>query len=582
MKRLDARNKPWFVVLFLWTVATKTCAYSPNMIRPLVTRHAKLFRSRRRVFHQEPFSLFGVRRGLVQTTSVRHLAASAVPEAAVKESTAAPPLQQIDTVALKDSTSIASVKETKEKETVLSADWDEEEYLAAEGIRSRPVPGGNWNVRDPLGWAKDFGGRSAEDEERLQSLIRLQPGDEGYFDLKDFPTPPGVTQVRTVEDARTVLAKLSEYNPDDKFRIHACDTEVMDIDLKSVGPVGNGYVTCLSIYSGPDFDYGLGDGPGTTLWIDNLDDACGVLQEFKGWFEDERFLKVWHNYGFDRHIMWNEGILVKGFGGDTMHMARLENTSRGRMGSGGGYSLEALTEELTGRRKRPMKEIFGIKRLRKDGSEGSLVDIPPIEVMQRDPKFRPQWIQYSCFDAQGTYQIHEELKKRLIKLPWMMGKNLYEYYFMHMRPFGEVLTDMERRGIRVDARDYLAKVEETAREDRARHSKIFREWAATMIGWPDGLAVNVASSLQLGTLLFGGAVNQKTKQATEKVRAFKIPREEIEEDALEAFEKQADEASKGEDSEFDYLNEMKAVQLTCKNVYENILLLAVGKKMSLI
>ena len=48
--------------------------------------------------------------------------------------------------------------------------------------------------------------------------------------------------------------------------------KVMDIDLKNVGLVGNGYVTCLSVYSGPDFDYGLNDqGPGTMLWVDNLD-----------------------------------------------------------------------------------------------------------------------------------------------------------------------------------------------------------------------------------------------------------------------------------------------------------------------
>jgi DNA polymerase-1 len=187
------------------------------------------------------------------------------------------------------------------------------------------------------------------------------------------------------------------------------------------------------------------------LWIDNLDDACGVLQEFKEWFENDRYKKIWHNYGFDRHIMWNEGIDCKGFGGDTMHMARLENTSRSREGNGNGYSLEALTEELVSRRKRSMKEIFGIKRLRKDGSEGNILDLPPVEVMQREPKFRSKWIAYSCYDAQGTFLIHQELLERLTNMEWITSDdvhvgNLYEYYWLHMRPFGEVLTDMERRG----------------------------------------------------------------------------------------------------------------------------------------
>ena len=200
---------------------------------------------------------------------------------------------------------------------------------------------------------------------------------------------------------------------------HACDTEVMEIDLKNVGPVGNGYVTCASIYSGPDFDYGLGDGPGTALWIDNLDDSFGILQEFKEFFEDPEYKTVWHNYGFDRHVMWNEGIDVRGFGGDTMHMARLQDTSRAKYGAGMGYSLEALTGDILKRRKKPMKEIFGVARLRKDGSEGSLVDVPPVEVLQRDPRFRMQWIVYSAFDAEGTWMLREELQEMLEEMPWV-------------------------------------------------------------------------------------------------------------------------------------------------------------------
>ena len=439
-----------------------------------------------------------------------------------------------------------------------------EEFLNAKNLKSRPIPGGNWDLEWPLEWTKDFGRRSEECDKKLQKLTHLKPGDEGYFDVSHIKVPR-VSMVRNVEDAKKVLAKLQAADPS---IFHACDTEVMDIDLKRVGPVGNGYVTCVSMYSGKDFDYGLGDGPGTCLWIDNLDDACGVLQVFKEWFEDARFLKVWHNYGFDRHVMWNEGIDVRGFGGDTMHMARLENTSRSTYGTGTGYSLESLTDELLGRRKQPMKEIFGVKRLRKDGSEGSLVDIPSVEILQRDPRFRPKWIEYSCYDAQGTYRLREKLEERLKDMKWQKGKNLFDYYFMHMRPFGEVLTDMERRGIRVDARDYLAKVEEQARGDRAEHSRIFREWAATQIG-PDGMALNTASSVQLCTFLFGGAKNTKTGEETERERIFQVPREEISEDAIEAYcrrdEEEAAKASSkensGDDDGTDYLDHMKAVQL---------------------
>lgn len=55
---------------------------------------------------------------------------------------------------------------------------------------------------------------------------------------------------------------------------------------------------------------------------------------------------MWHNYGFDRHVLYNEGIDALGFAGDTMHMARLWDTSRSKFDgstAGTGYSLEALS-----------------------------------------------------------------------------------------------------------------------------------------------------------------------------------------------------------------------------------------------
>ena len=78
--------------------------------------------------------------------------------------------------------------------------------------------------------------------------------------------------------------------------IHACDTEVADIDIKR-SPLGQGRVICVSCYSGPELD--LGSGPGAALWVDTT--VPGVLDALKPWLERETALKVWHNYGFDRH-----------------------------------------------------------------------------------------------------------------------------------------------------------------------------------------------------------------------------------------------------------------------------------------
>ena len=79
---------------------------------------------------------------------------------------------------------------------------------------------------------------------------------------------------------------------------------------------------------------------GPRLFIDNYADADGVIMEFKEYLEDPQYLKCWHNYGFDRHIFYNHGIDVKGFGGDTMHLARLYDPSK----MPNQYALSALTE----------------------------------------------------------------------------------------------------------------------------------------------------------------------------------------------------------------------------------------------
>ncbi len=138
----------------------------------------------------------------------------------------------------------------------------------------------------------------------------------------------GTTIVRTKEDARKVVAILKQY-PE---RIAAWDTETIGIDPKIQSPVGNGQVICASAFIGPDINFG--NGP--RLLIDNFADAEGTLMEFKEYFESEDYLKCWHNYGFDRHILFNHGIDCKGFGGDTMHMARLFDPSL----MPGSYSLE--------------------------------------------------------------------------------------------------------------------------------------------------------------------------------------------------------------------------------------------------
>ncbi|GLE10227.1 hypothetical protein PINS_up022265 [Pythium insidiosum] len=183
----------------------------------------------------------------------------------------------------------------------------------------------------------------------------------------------------------------------------------------------------------------------------------GTLEYFREFLESKEYKKVWHNYSFDRHVLYNHGIDVQGLGGDTMHMARLTAATRSRR----------CRPICWRQRKRPMKELFGIPKLKKDGSAGKERIMPSVEELQRFPEFRHRWIRYSVFDAECTWFLHRVLQHKLNETLWVDDASMYDFYQQYIVPFGECLTDIERKGMHVD-RAYLAKVEQMALDDRAR------------------------------------------------------------------------------------------------------------------
>jgi DNA polymerase-1 len=74
--------------------------------------------------------------------------------------------------------------------------------------------------------------------------------------MKDLSLP-GVTIVRTPEQAQAAIAVLSQF----KDRVHAWDTETIGINVKEESPVGRGYVICASAFLGPEVNFG--NGPST-------------------------------------------------------------------------------------------------------------------------------------------------------------------------------------------------------------------------------------------------------------------------------------------------------------------------------
>ncbi|CAK7338432.1 unnamed protein product [Dovyalis caffra] len=337
-----------------------------------------------------------------------------------------------------------------------------------------------------------------------------------------------VLVVDNVAMAKEVVSKLTNQY---RHLIHACDTEVAKINVKEETPIDHGEITCFSIYSGPEADFGSGK---SCIWVDVLDGGGGdLLNEFALFFEDPDIKKVWHNYSFDNHVIENYGISVSGFHADTMHLARLWDSSR-RLN--GGYSLEALTgdqkvmcgagscyKELIG--KVSMKTIFGKKKVKKDGSEGKITTIAPVEELQREE--REPWICYSALDAVSTLQLYKSLESQLSKMPWNLDgkrvsqKSMFDFYQEYWQPFGEILVRMETEGMLVD-RAYLAEVEKVAKAEQEVAANRFRNWACKYC--PDAKYMNVGSDTQLRQLLFGGVHNSKDPLITlPEVKTIKIP-----------------------------------------------------------
>jgi DNA polymerase-1 len=72
--------------------------------------------------------------------------------------------------------------------------------------------------------------------------------------------------------------------------------------------------------------------------------------------------------------------------------------------------------------------------------------MPPLEALQRDAEMIVDWIDYSTLDAEATFKLYRFLKDQLKALAWHGNKSQWDFYWDYWRPFGELLTDVEREG----------------------------------------------------------------------------------------------------------------------------------------
>jgi len=107
-------------------------------------------------------------------------------------------------------------------------------------------------------------------------------------------------------------------------------------------------------------------------------------------------------------------------------------------------------------------QSFGFYKTLWNGTIGKVMLFPEIEEQHQNPMFIHDWIEYSCFDAEITFflykTLHWKLKQLKIKCEDPSLKTNLDLYDKYWRVFGELLTEMERTGIKINV-DHFRSIE---------------------------------------------------------------------------------------------------------------------------
>jgi len=202
-----------------------------------------------------------------------------------------------------------------------------------------------------------------------------------------------------------------------------------------------------------------------------------AIKELKPILEDEKIKKIGQNIKYDKLVLSNYGIDVKGIAHDTMIASYLLNPSRMSHG------LDDLAFEFLDHKMTSIDELLGAgkKRVTMD-----MVDIEKVSM-------------YSCGDSDVTLRLKNIFEKELFK------KELESLFRDIELPLVDVLSDMERNGIKIDV-DFLKEASYDMENELLALIKDIYKIA--------GEEFNINSPKQLSKILFeklGLPVVKKTK-----------------------------------------------------------------------
>jgi DNA polymerase-1 len=195
-------------------------------------------------------------------------------------------------------------------------------------------------------------------------------------------------------------------------------------------------------------------------------DRDAVLGALKPLLENPKIEKIGHHIKYDAHVLKNHGIHMTGMAFDTMIESYVLNSTATR------HDMDSVAKRYLGRETIHYEDIAGkgVKQLRFDD----------IELDEAGP--------YAAEDADVTLALHEHLWPLLKAEPSL--KNIYDTI---EQPLIEVLSDMEYRGVLIDANMLATQSAELAESMEQLRSAAFE--AA-------GKEFNLGSPKQLQEILF--------------------------------------------------------------------------------
>lgn len=191
-----------------------------------------------------------------------------------------------------------------------------------------------------------------------------------------------------------------------------------------------------------------------------------ILSKLKTLLEDPAIKKIGQNIKYEKVLLMNLDIELKGISFDTMVASYLLNPSKPN------HNLSDISLEYLGYKMTPITDLIGKGKNKITMAEVSIPDIS----------------RYCCQDSDATFRLKVILAKAL------KDKGLHELFLDIEIPLIDTLSDMEFTGVAVDKK-FLEEMSKKISEQLLVLTKQIYEVA--------GCEFNINSPKQLGEVLFG-------------------------------------------------------------------------------